>query len=87
MSPNNVPASGNFPGRKDRMLIIFGSNFLLWGKTPIVQLKFIQDNTFIEIRPPELIWWSENLLECQVSIYLIWNGFYSCLIFYLASRM
>eukprot|EP01118_Nematostelium_gracile_P011536 TRINITY_DN410_c0_g1_i1.p1 TRINITY_DN410_c0_g1~~TRINITY_DN410_c0_g1_i1.p1 ORF type:complete len:808 (+),score=164.21 TRINITY_DN410_c0_g1_i1:196-2424(+) len=65
LSPNEVPSSGNFPGRKDRMLLIFGSNFDLWGNSPVVRLRSVQSNTYMEIRPPDLIWWSENLLECQ----------------------
>eukprot|EP01117_Protostelium_nocturnum_P015934 TRINITY_DN6208_c0_g4_i1.p1 TRINITY_DN6208_c0_g4~~TRINITY_DN6208_c0_g4_i1.p1 ORF type:complete len:845 (-),score=290.55 TRINITY_DN6208_c0_g4_i1:548-3082(-) len=74
LSPSKVPSTGNFPGRNDRMMLIFGSNFYLWGKTPIIQLIPIKENSssdldgkgIIEIRPPQLIWWSENLLECQV---------------------
>jgi hypothetical protein len=48
------------------MLLIFGSNFHLWGNSPIVRLKFVQNDNYMEIRPPDLIWWSENLLECQL---------------------
>jgi len=78
LSPNVVPSSGAFPGRSDRMLLIFGSNFYLWGKSPVVQVQ-VQNpprnvnghttrptSTLIEIKPPNLIWWSENLLECQL---------------------
>jgi len=74
LSPSSVPSTGNFPGRNDRMLLIFGCNFYLWGRTPVIQLcpqkengqiDFDPRNT-VEIRPPNLIWWSENLLECQL---------------------
>jgi len=66
LSPSTVPSVGNFPGRKDRMLLIFGSNFYLWGNSPVVLIKYANSETAIEIRPPNLIWWSENLLECQL---------------------
>jgi hypothetical protein len=66
LSPNSVPSIGNFPGRKDRMLLIFGANFHLWGNTPVVNLIQNNGKEISEIRPPNLIWWSENLLECQV---------------------
>jgi len=64
LSPNIVPSVGNFTGRKDRMLLIFGENFYLWGNSPVVHL--LTKNGTTEIRPPNLIWWSENLLECQL---------------------
>lgn len=66
LSPNVVPASGNFNGRKDRMLLIFGSNFHIWGNSPVVRFRFTPNNTYMEMRPPDLIWWNENLLECQL---------------------
>lgn len=66
LSPNTVPSSGSFVGRKDRMLLIFGNNFQLSGNSPVVKLRFSQSETYLEIRPPDLIWWSENLLECQL---------------------
>jgi len=66
LSPSIVPSFGNFPGRKDRMLLIFGSNFYLWGNSPIVHLKYANSKEAVEIRPPNLIWWSENLMECQL---------------------
>jgi len=66
LSPSSVPSTGNFPGRKDRMLLIFGSNFYLWGNSPIIHLKRPDSREAIEIRPPSLIWWSDSLLECQL---------------------
>lgn len=66
LSPHSVPSSGSFPGGKDRMLLIFGSNFHLWGSSPILRLEFVDSDSFLDIRPPDLIWWNENLLECQL---------------------
>src|SRR5690554_5533420 len=66
LSPHSVPSSGSIPGGKDRMLLIFGSNFHLWGSSPILRLEFVDSDSFLDIRPPDLIWWNENLLECQL---------------------
>jgi len=48
------------------MLLIFGNNFHLWGNSPVIKFRFVQNETYMEMRPPDLIWWSENLLECQL---------------------
>lgn len=67
LSPNIVPSIGNFPGQKDRMLLIFGANFFLWGNSPIVRIEF-ESKQITEIRPPQIIWWNDHLLECQLPV-------------------
>ena len=48
------------------MLLIFGAGFQLSQSAPVVRLKFLKDNIYKFIKQPQLIWWNENLLECQL---------------------
>lgn len=66
ISPCTVPASGNFPSRTDRMVLVFGQHFYLWGNSPVIRLKVANGEDYVDIRPPDLIWWNENLLEFQL---------------------
>ncbi len=62
-----MPASGNFPSRTDRMVLVFGQNFYLWGNSPVIRLKVAANpEEYVDIRPPDLIWWNENMLEFQL---------------------
>jgi hypothetical protein len=48
------------------MILIFGTNFKLWNAYPIVQLKSTNGHSTLEIKPPQVIYWSDTLLECQL---------------------